>query len=472
MNSALRIVLYVLAGFATDTVASDSRPNVLFIAIDDMNNYALGLNRDGRAQTPQMDRLAKRGILFTNAHCAAPACNPSRVSVMTGIAPSTSGVYLNRQDWRQCSRLNHRTTIPRHFRDHGYRVLGGGKLYHAANLSVAGLGGFLDPSPWHAFFPSKSRQLPDEYVPPKQAIHGSNRFYGGRFDWNPLDMDDNHMGDGKVVAWAEKQLAIAHDDPLFLAVGIYKPHIPWYTPRKWFDQYPSSTLPPSVNHAADLDDIPDAGIAMSKGEWHRWLVEHDKRDDAVQAYLASLSFADSMVGRLIDALDSGPMAGNTIVVLWSDHGYHLGEKQHWEKRVLWEQATQVPMIIVDRRVGNAGVRCDRPVSLLDLFPTLVDLCGLGSLDELDGVSLRPLYENPDAESSRHIVTTQGFNNHAVRSQNWRYIRYANGAEELYDHRADWAELRNLAEEPEYELVKQRLSASLPVSNSPPDPEIQ
>ena len=186
--------------------------------------------------TPNMNRLAERGVVFSNAHCAAPACNPSRASVMTGVAPYHRGVYINSQDWRECSRLKGRTTLPHLFREDGYKVMGGGKLYHAANLSIEGLQGFLDAEPWHEYFPSKSRQLADEFIPAKRSVNGSNSFYGGRFDWNPLDIEDAEMGDGKVVHWARGQLSRQHDQPLFLGVGIYRPHIPWYTPKKWFDQ--------------------------------------------------------------------------------------------------------------------------------------------------------------------------------------------------------------------------------------------
>lgn len=446
------------------------RPNVLFIAVDDLNDYALGLNPEGRAKTPNMDRLAKRGTLFTNAHCAAPACNPSRVSVLTGVAPSTSGVYINSQDWRECSRLRDVSTLPLHFRDQGYKVLGGGKVYHAANLNVQGLTGLIDPKPWHEFFPSKSRQLADEHVPANQAVNGSNRFYRGRFDWDSLDVPDAEMGDAKVVTWAEKQLSIRHDQPLFLAVGIYRPHIPWYTPKKWFDLYAESEIQLPDVPDDDGDDIPAAGHEMSKHEWHQWLVDHDKWDDAVQAYLASVSFADAMVGRLLDALDKGSMADNTIVVLWSDHGYHLGHKRHWEKRVLWEQATHVPLIVVDKRAASAAGRCDRPVSLLDIYPTLVDLCGLKAPSHLEGESLRPFLRNPQAESTRAVVTTQRRNNHSVRSQHWRYIRYADGSEELYDHRNDRGEIHNLAAMESFADVKRRLAESLPAGNATPDPE--
>ncbi len=462
-------MVFEFTSWATTLADETNRPNVLFIGVDDLNAWAMGLSDYSAAATPNMNRLAKRGVVFSNAHCAAPACNPSRVSVMTSVSPSTSGVYLNGQDWRECSRLKGLTTLPKLFREHGYEVKGGGKLYHAANLSKAGLEGFLDAEPWHEYFPSKSRQLADEFVPAKHSVNGSNDFYGGRFDWNALDIDDAEMGDAKVVAWARGQLSQKHDKPLFLGVGIYRPHIPWYTPKKWFDKYPLNAIQLPKTLTGDIDDIPAAGQEMSKHAWHQWLVHNNKWPEAVQAYLASVSFADAMVGELIDALDNGPLAGNTIVVLWSDHGYHLGHKQHWEKRVLWEQATRVPLVIADRRIDTAGRRCDRPVSLLDVYPTLADLCDLDSPKHVEGQSLKPLLVNPLTPSERAVVTTQAKGNHAVRSQNWRYIRYADGSEELYDHRNDPQEFHNLADKPGNSDVIKQLAVHLPATDAPMDP---
>lgn len=467
---------YICAGFLVFAAALSSGsalaqdaapPNVLFIAVDDLNDYALDLNPDFRADTPNMDRLALRGTLFTNAHCAAPVCNPSRVSVVTGVSPATSGVYINKDDWRENEYLKSITTLPQHFKDHGYKVLGGGKLYHAANLSEQMLEGYLDPRPWDEYFPSKQRQLPDEFVPAGNSVNGSNKFYGGRFDWDALDVSDHEMGDGQVVSWAEKQLAAEHDKPLFLSVGIYRPHIPWYTPKQWFDQYPIEEVSLPSDPVADMQDVPATGANTTKRSWHQWLVANDKWDDATQAYLASVSFADAMVGRLLKALDEGPLAENTIVVLWSDHGYHLGHKQHWEKRVLWEQATHVPLIVADKRVAESkGKRCSSPVSLLDIYPTLSELCGLEKPSHLEGHSLKPLLQDSDVETNRAVVTTYQFNNHSVRSKDWRYIRYADGTEELYDHRVDHAERNNLASRESLEGVKQRLATFLPKENAP------
>ena len=472
MNSLIYKPLFVVAVVAVltkatfaDDAGNPQPPNVLFIAVDDLNDHCLGLHPNAAAITPHLEQLASRGVLFTNAHCAAPVCNPSRVSVMTGLSPATSGIYANNQDWRQTDSLKSITTLPQHFRNNGYKVMGGGKLYHAANLSEKMLEGYLDARPWDEYFPSKQRQLADDYVPPQRSVNGSNKFYGDRFDWDALEIPNEEMGDGKVVAWAEQKLSQEHDKPLFLAVGIYRPHIPWYTPKEWFEKYPHAKIKLPVDPAADLRDIPETAVNTAKRSWHQWLVDHQKWDDATQAYLASVSFADAMVGRLIKSLDSGPLAKNTIVVLWSDHGYHLGHKEHWEKRVLWNQATHVPLIVVDKRLSKtSGSRCDRPVSLLDLYPTLTDLCDLDPPSHLEGKSLRPLLLNPSATSDRTVVTTYKYQNHSVRSQHWRYIRYSDGSEELYDHRTDPLERKNVANVDTHDAVKQKLAGSLPKTN--------
>lgn len=461
--------LILLVAFPGNTLFAiePGRPNVLFIAVDDLNDYALGLNPDFRASTPHMDLLAERGMLFTNAHCAAPVCNPSRASTITGVSPSTSGVYTNKHDWRENEYLKTITTLPQHFRDNGYKVLGAGKLYHAANLSEEMLEGYLDPRPWDEYFPSKQRQLPDEFVPRGSSVNGSNEFYGGRFDWEALEISDDEMGDGKVVAWAEQQLSREHSKPLFLSVGIYRPHIPWYTPKKWFDLNPTDQIKLPNDPRDDMQDVPKTAVESTKHWWHQWLVDNQKWEEATQAYLASVSFADAMVGRLIKALHDGPLAENTVIVLWSDHGYHLGHKQHWEKRVLWEQATHVPLLVVDVRLAkSAGKRCDAPVSLLDVYPTLAELCGMEIPEHLEGMSLKPLLLNPHWTSERAVVTTYQFNNHSVRSRYWRYTRYADGSEELYDHRKDAAERHNLASRETSSEVKNRLAAFLPKHNAP------
>ncbi|MCK9343454.1 MAG: sulfatase, partial [Massilibacteroides sp.] len=375
-------------------------PNVLFIAIDDLNTCPDLCKGELSVRTPNLDKLARQGVLFNNAHCAAPASNPSRASVMTGIAPYHSGVYLNWQDWRDCKRFKNWTTLPQHFKDNGYETYGGGKLYHACTLEPFMYEGFLDARPWDEYFPSKHQQLPYEITPENQPAHGNPKFYNGFYDWEEMDISTDDMADAKTVAWACKQLKRKHDKPLFLGVGIYRPHIPWYTPKKYYDRLPldSVKLPEIVEN--DLDDVPKAGQAMCNRAWHKWFLETNNWKNGVRAYEASVCFMDDMLGRLFKTLKESPMAKNTIVVLWSDHGYHLGQKEHWEKFALWEQTTRVPFVIVtpDGMTDVKGGVCQQPVSLLDIYPTLCDLCGIPSTQKLDGLSLRALLNHPETQT--------------------------------------------------------------------------
>lgn len=466
---AIVALWFPLIGAAATQPAATARPNVLFIAIDDLNSCLEGMNGETTVPTPHMNTLAQKGVLFLNAHCAAPACNPSRTGVMSGLAPATTGVYLNSQDWRANDILKRWVTLPQHFHDHGYETRGGGKLYHAATLSEGGYAGFIDPRPWDEYFPSQSRQMPAEVLPARVPANGNKAFYGGFFDWAELDIAPDDMADAKVVAWAASHLSRQHDKTLFLGVGIYRPHVPWYTPRAYFDRHPLARVKLPEVRKNDLDDVPDAAKTALKTSWHQWLVENRKWAAAVQGYYASVSFADDMVGRLLQALERGPLAGNTIVVLWSDNGYHLGQKQHWEKFALWEQTTRVPLIIATPGGAQAGRICHQAVSLLDLYPTLNELCGLPTSAKLDGASLVPLLRDPDRQTGRAVVITQGYRNHAVRSDKWRYIRYEKGEEELYDQVADPKNFTNLAALPGYAAEKRELAKWLPRTDAPRNP---
>ncbi|WP_179950077.1 sulfatase [Lutibacter citreus] len=443
--------------------------NVLFIAIDDLNSCIDGMDGEISVSTPNINKLTKEGVLFTNAHCAAPACNPSRVSVMTGLAPTTTGVYTNQQDWRENKFLKKRTTLPQHFKNNGYETLGGGKLYHASSLSADKHTGLIDAKPWDSYFPSKMRQMPLEVKPDKFPVNTNGKMYNGYFDWAKLDIPTEEMADAKVVSWAEQQLSKSHDKPLFLAVGIYRPHIPWWTPKKYYDMHPIDKveLPEIVEN--DLGDLPLAGKKMANTAWHKWIKDNNKWKEAVQAYSASVSFADDMVGRLLKALNNGPLAKNTVIILWSDHGYHLGQKEHWEKFALWEQTTRVPLILAAPGKFKKGEKSCEAVSLLDIYPTLNELCGIPLNDNLDGESLVPLLKKPTLKTNRSIVTTQRKNNHAVRSDNWRYIRYQDGSEELYNQKKDPKNFVNLAGQIQYKKIIEKMKESLPKTEANSDP---
>jgi arylsulfatase A-like enzyme len=278
------------------------------------------------------------------------------------------------------------------------------------------------------------------------------------------------MGDAQVADWAIEQLGRTHEKPFFLACGFFRPHLPWYVPKRYFDLYPLETVTlPNVKED-DLDDVPPAGRAMAKptGD-HARVLEHGAWRRAVQGYLASISFVDACVGRVVRALDDGPHKDTTVIVLWSDHGWHLGEKLHWRKFALWEEATHNVLFFAAPGVTPEERRCDAPVSLLDVYPTLLDLCRVGPREELEGHSLLPLLQEPDREWPHPALTTHGRNNHTLRTRRWRYIRYADGAEELYDHDADAMEWDNLADDPDYRDIKRKLKKSLPAVNAENSP---
>ncbi len=468
MPRSLLLASVVAVISAGHLAAADARPNVLFIAVDDLNDWVGCLGGHPQASTPNIDRLAARGMLFTNAHCAAPLCNPSRTAVMTGRLPSSTGVHGNEQDWHHSPFLKDHSTLPRWFHDHGYRTAGCGKLFHAnhggesasPNGGHGGLQGFDDFSAWDERFPRKDRQLLEDAVRPGQNFNGLAIWH---WDWGPIAADAAATADGRAVSWAMQQLAQTHDTPFFLAVGLYKPHSPWYVPWKYFDEQPPLNeikLPEVLSD--DLDDVPDIAKRYlgGPGDLHALLLKQNLWEDAVRAYLANIAFADAMVGRLLDALDASPHAKNTVVVVWSDHGWHLGEKQRWHKSTLWDEATRVPLI-VSLPDDSSAKRCDRAVSLIDLYPTLCDLCEIPQPDGLDGASLVPLLKNPQAAGHPAAVTVMAGKHAAVRDDRWRFIRYGDGAEELYDHESDLHEWTNLASDASHDDVRARLAQHLP-----------
>jgi len=457
-RGAVGALALAAAGPLAPSLAANPKnpPNILFIAIDDLNDWIGCLGGHPQAKTPNIDRLAARGLLFTNAHCAAPACNPSRTSLMTGIRPSTSGVYLNNNPWRPV--MPDAVTLTQHFMQHNYRAIGRGKIFH---------GSYSDPASWNEYIPRKG-----DPPPPRKPMANLGR-RTGHFDWGPLDVGDEEMDDYKVATWGAEFLAQPQQQPFFLATGFFRPHLPWYVPKKYFEMHPvEDIILPNVNEN-DLDDVPEMGRRMAKPDGdHKRVTDAGLWKEAVQAYLACGTFVDAQVGRVLDALDKSPYRDNTIVCLWGDHGWHLGEKLHWRKFALWEEATRTPLIIAAPGVTTPGARTSRPVSLLDIYPTLCELCGLPLRPELEGLSLMPLLANPDAPRERPALTTHGFKNHSVRDEHWRYIRYADNSEELYDHRNDPLEWANLAGDPRHAAKKAELAKYLPDNNASEAPREQ
>ena len=444
-----------------------SQPNILFISVDDLNDWIEPLGGHPQAITPNLSRLAGEGMVFTRAYTPSPSCNPARTALLTGLHTYTSGMYSNYQYWREV--MPDVVTLPRYFADNGYWSAGAGKIFHNNQP---------DPISWDDYFPSLERHMPGSPRPVPGGSTANMPMFTDMytaFDWAPLDIEESEMGDYQSVSWVIEQLEREHDRPFFLAAGIYRPHLPWYVPREYFDLYPlDMVVLPSVLET-DLDDLPERAVEVAhRGSgYNAHVLEADQWPQAVQGYLASITYADAMVGRLLDALDESPYADNTIVVLWSDHGWQLGEKEHWRKFALWENLSRVVLMFrVPEGLARlpsgtaAGSTSRRTVSLLDLFPTLVELTGLPEKPGLDGRSLVPLLTDPDAEWDRPVVTTYQFSEYSVRDERWRYIRYIDGSEELYDHETDPEEWRNLADDPAFQRVKERLAGALPANPAP------
>lgn len=455
--------LFLITLFAVSSANAAARPNVLFISLDDLNDWVGCLGGHPQAKTPNLDRLAASGVLFDNAHCAAPACNPSRSAIMTGRSPHRTGLYANGQKMREI--MPDAELLPKYFSRHGYWAGGSGKLLHY----------FIDARSWDEYYPAKETENPfpphlDFGKRPKSLPRGGKWQYT-ETDWHAFDVSDEEFGgDVKVAEWVGAKLTKKHDKPFFLACGIYRPHEPWFVPKKYFDMFPLKDvqLPPGYKED-DLDDLPAMGKKVGPNRYFAHIREQGQWKQGVQAYLASIAFADAMLGRVIDALDAGPNKDNTIVVMWSDHGWHLGEKQHWQKFTSWRAATRVPFIVRVPKGApglaggtKAGGICSRPVNLLSLFPTLTELCGLPTKKDNDGISIVPLLADPKTEWPHVSVTYAGRpGTFGLSAEGWRYIHYPDGGEELYDISADPYEWTNLAGLPEHSTRLDELRALAP-----------
>jgi len=451
---------------SAETAGSEKKkPNILFVAIDDMNDWNTVLGGNPQAKTPHLKALAAKGITFANAHCAAPACGPSRAAIMSGIRPSTSGNYINNNSLIHNPILNHAVLLPEFFQGHGYRVIGGGKLFHGYHFNAEVKGrGFDD------YFPSKTQDLPSF----KDLKFSSKLPLGGwarRVDWGPCHPDvtlDDHP-DGKTTNWATKQLKDGKlPEPFFLGVGIFQPHLPNFAPREYFDRFPLKDIElPQGFKENDLDDVPKAHAKMAHNPWLKRIRQTGQWKPAIQAYLACTAMVDDLIGQLVRALESSDYADNTIIVLWSDHGYQLGEKGRWGKYSLWERATRVNFMWVVPGLTTAGSTCERPVNLLDIYPTLAALTGCEApKDQLEGNDLTPLMKNPEATWESPSLTVFGYKNYGLRSERYRYITYADGTEELYDQRQDRWEWKNLAGDPKYAGVRETMRKDLPTHHQP------
>ena len=474
---ALAIAANLVTSAGSYCHAEDAkRPNVVFLAVDDMNDWIGCLQTTPRALTPNIDRLARRGVNFTNAHTAGVFCAPSRAAIFSGQHASTTGCYETPYYFVERPDID---GLQMSFAKAGYKTLGAGKLFHHP-------AGAIDQRGWSDFFlrnqiqresgwplESWSEETPVPQPFPASVYNRGQRFKAGLFlEWGAVpNQQESEMADTIRIEWAKQQLQETQDQPFFLACGLYAPHFPNYCPQKYFDLYDVDKikLPPMLE--SDLDDLPPKIRKQRQNRkelHHEKLVRIDAIKDAIHGYLACISYADAQIGSLLDTLEASPHADNTIVVLWSDHGYHHGEKGQWGKHTLWERTSNVPFVWAGPGIAQ-DVSTDVTVSLIDMYPTFVDLCTLPQPPQkLEGESLASTLRNPAAALDREVyLPYMNPGEFAIMNRNWRYVSYGNDGEELYDLTKDPNEWHNLAGLNGYAKIKKELRAKAPSSFAPP-----
>lgn len=447
-NTAVLLLIFLpFANFAAKT-------NVLMISIDDLNDWTGFLGGHPQALTPHMDKLAQRGRNFANAHCAIPVCSSSRASVMSGLAATSHGSYEIGPSYQQLPALAEVPTLQRYFKDKGYTTIEGGKVLHH------GFSGRLASDIDRSLGRARTKR-------PRTAMN-MPAHWSKAWDWGAHPESDAEMADIVLARKAAHALQEDFEKPFFMSVGFFRPHVPLFVPPKWFRLYDIEKISLPDSPQSDLDDLPRNFLGINEyalAPTHQEVLEYGKQRSLTQAYLAAISFVDHCVGIVLDALAASPHADNTLIVLWSDHGFHLGEKQHWAKRTLWEESTRVPLLFAGPGI-QPGKPCREPASLIDIYPTLIELCGLPQNPRLEGRSLLPQLNNPAAPREQPAITSSYFGNHAIRTRDWRLIVYEDGAEELYDHRSDPDEFHNLAGNPAHQAIRDQLAQWLPKNAVP------
>ncbi len=478
-------ILALLLLFAAPTfVAAADKMNVLYIASDDLCNR-LATYGDPIVKSPNIDRLAAKGVRFDRAYCQFPLCNPSRASFLTGLRPDHTTVYNNSKHFREA--VPEVQTLPQTFQKAFYHVGRVGKLYHYGVPTQIGTEGFDDRPSWQWTVNPRGRDKTDEAkittLTPGQ--------YGGTLSWMAAEGTDEEQTDGLIAAEVVGLLEKHLDRTFFIACGFFRPHTPYVAPKKWFELYPLEKCTPVELPSNYRDGLPEGAFGSAKKEQDA--MTDRQRREAIQAYYASISFMDAQVGKLLDALDRLKLTDKTIVVFHSDHGYHLSEHGLWQKMSIWENSARVPLIIYDPRAKGNGKPCGRTVELVDLHATLADLCGIEA-PKTDGDSLRPLLDDPTAAWSHPAFTqvtrgtavstltpgspvppvdkkakkqTKGYQGRSVRTERYRYIEWDEGRAglQLYDYETDPQEQKNLANDPAHAAVVKELSALLKTSTN-------
>ena len=469
--SALLICCLLVAGmvFTEEKLHAADRPNVLFIAVDDLNDWVGAFDGNIQMKTPHMDALVDEGaMVFSRAHCPAPVCCPSRTAIISGFMPSRSGIYRNQHYIFDSEIIQQHATLPEYFAQQGYTTLGMGKILHGPSLSYPVVQQYQPQS-------GSSQVNPDRLFSRNQGIlngkkvTGDPNAGGSEFSWGPTKEKLEDTRDYQTAKWTADMLQKDYDQPFFMAIGISKPHLAWYVPEEYFDMYDLDDVKIPDYRKDDLDDIltPAGKKKFEPSGDYKWVNQDQELfRRAVRAYMAASTYADECVGVMLDALRKSPHFDNTIVVIWGDHGWHLGEKMRFRKATLWSESTRVPLII--RLPGMQGKQVTkRVVNLIDLYPTLNELCGLPKKTNIDGRSFAPLFKNPDMKWDYPSLTTQGPDQHTVNDENWRYTRYIDGTEELYHMTGDPMEWTNLIHSKNSDALaaKKRLAKYMPTEHA-------
>ncbi|MFT7633307.1 MAG: arylsulfatase A-like enzyme [Mariniblastus sp.] len=457
------VITTLVGSFGAASAQQTQPPNVLFIAVDDLNDWVGCMDGHPNALTPNIDALAERGTLFVNAHCQAPICGPSRASLFSGMLPSTTGIYGQIGDKnipKASKKAAQAILMPDYFERHGYKTMAGGKLFHNGD----------------------SAKVFDEYGPPvsmgpKPEVRFKydpawfpEKIGSTQTDWAAYPERDDQMPDYKIAEYGVNQLKKKHDQPFFLAVGFCRPHVPFYAPKKWFEMHPIDGIKLPPYQGSDFNDIPSMSQRVNEipaMPTTEWAIESGEWKNIVQAYLACTTFADAQVGKVLDALAASPYADNTVVIFCSDHGYHLGEKNRFAKQALWDQATKMPMIIsLPGSKRDSGKKSAAAVGLIDLYPTIAQICGLPANQLNDGRSLVPLLSDANHAWPHSTITSYGRNNIAIQLDHLRFYQYEDDSMELYDHHADPNEWKNLANDPTHADTIKRMKQQIPKKLAP------
>ncbi|RXP62692.1 hypothetical protein EC396_02950 [Lutibacter sp. HS1-25] len=452
------------------TKQNTEKLNVVYIAVDDLNRWVGVMG--GQAKTPNIDKLTAQGMLFTNAQCVVPACNPSRVAVFTGLRPETTGQFTNAGNFRDKPGNAERLTMPQYLQKNGYETVAAGKLFHHPRGAAEEPAELSDDISWdyqhkngvgtkgHDLYLDKNNQAAWlEGAMASYGAGGTGEAYISKFGvWGVTPEKKEETADWKNAVFSSEYLAKTHEKPFFLACGIFRPHSPQLAPQEFFDMYPLESVKTPELPEDDMLDIPEHIRTNFSSEFVGHVKEKNQLKKAMQGYLASVSFADACIGEILKGLENGPNKNNTIVVLWTDHGWQLGQKNRWEKFSLWDMATNSPLIIKHPKKEFVSKRVDIPVSLLDLYPTMMDLLAIEKPTDLEGVSLTPFMENLSYNRVEPAIVTFEEGNISVRKNEWNFIQYKNNTEELYNHTSDPFEYTNIINKNGTEAIKNELRA--------------